>query len=167
MSTKRILIVDDVSVIRGFVKAAIKHLKVSFQEASNGTQAMAMHEAARADLIICDLNMPGMNGEAFLTALREKNDQTPVIMLTVEGDRAKVATLLKLGVQGYILKPFKPAVLAKRVVELLDGTAPPLPKFNDEAADKPLAEEAPEDAPEAETNAEDGDAPKPESESTT
>ena len=124
MASKRILVVDDVSVIRGFVKAALRDLDVVVVEASEGAQALEMHDAQPADVIICDINMPGVNGEGVLRALREKGDATPVIMLTAEGDKAVVANLLKLGIQGYLLKPFKPGVLSDRVQELLSGTAP-------------------------------------------
>ncbi|MCP5223150.1 MAG: response regulator [Zoogloeaceae bacterium] len=126
MPTKRIIVIDDLSVIRGFVKGALKHLDVRVGEASGAEQALAMLESMPADVIICDLNMPGMSGETFVKTLRERGDQTPIIMLTVEGDRSVVAKLLQAGIQGYMLKPFKPAILAERVQELLDGTAPPV-----------------------------------------
>lgn len=124
---KRLLVIDDVAVIRGFVKAALKELKVNVVEASGGKQGLEMHDTLPADIILCDINMPGINGEAFLRTLREKGDQTPVIMLTAEGDKAVVGNLLKLGIQGYVLKPFKPAILAERVQELLTGSAPTPP----------------------------------------
>ncbi|TVO68346.1 response regulator transcription factor [Denitromonas ohlonensis] len=139
MPAKRILVIDDVSVIRGFVKGALKHLDVRVGEASGAEQALAMLESMPADVIICDLNMPGMSGEAFVKTLRERGDSTPIIMLTVEGDRKVIAKLLQAGIQGYLLKPFKPAVLAERVQELLDGTAPPVRPYEApaEAAEAP------------------------------
>ncbi|MBT0963885.1 response regulator transcription factor [Denitromonas iodatirespirans] len=147
MPTSRVLVIDDVSVIRGFVKGALKHLDVRVGEASRADLALDMLKSMPADVIICDLNMPGMNGEAFVQALRDRGDDTPVIMLTVEADRAVVAKLLKLGVQGYLLKPFKPAILAARVQELIDGTAPIKPyeapadvEAEADAADAPPAE---------------------------
>lgn len=145
MPPKRILVIDDVSVIRGFVKGALKHLDVHFGEASGAEQALVMLDSMPADVIVCDLNMPGMSGEAFVQTLRERGDQTPIMMLTVEGNRSVVAKLMQVGIQGYMLKPFKPAILAERVQELLDGTAPPVrpctaPAATAEAAD---ADEAP------------------------
>ncbi|MCB1953741.1 MAG: response regulator, partial [Rhodocyclaceae bacterium] len=100
MPTKRIIVIDDLSVIRGFVKGALKHLDVRVGEASGAEQALAMLESMPADVIICDLNMPGMSGETFVKTLRERGDQTPIIMLTVEGDRSVVAKLLQAGIQG-------------------------------------------------------------------
>ncbi|TVO58747.1 response regulator transcription factor [Denitromonas halophila] len=138
MPPKRILVIDDVSVIRGFVKGALKHLDVHFGEASGAEQALVMLDSMPADVIVCDLNMPGMSGEAFVQTLRERGDQTPIMMLTVEGNRSVVAKLMQVGIQGYMLKPFKPAILAERVQELLDGTAPPVRPYTapaDAAAD--------------------------------
>ncbi|TVT71819.1 MAG: response regulator [Denitromonas halophila] len=147
MPTKRILVIDDVSVIRGFVKGALKHLDVRVGEASGAEQALAMLESMPADVIICDLNMPGMSGEAFVKTLRERGDQTPIIMLTVEGDRSVVAKLLQVGIQGYMLKPFKPAILAERVQELLDGTAPPVRPYTAPTATADAATNADEAPP--------------------
>lgn len=133
MADKRVLIVDDLSVIRGFVKAALRDLKVIVHEASEGSQALDLQDSFAADVIICDISMPGMNGEEFLTRLRDRGDTTPVIMLTADGDKEVVSRLLKLGIQGYLLKPFKPAVLCDRVTEALLGKVPRPPARGKEA----------------------------------
>jgi len=127
MADKRVLIVDDLSVIRGFVKAALRDLSVIVHEASDGNQALDLQDSFPADVIICDISMPGMNGEEFLDRLRDRGDMTPVIMLTADGDKAVVSRLLQKGIQGYLLKPFKPAVLCDRVTEALSGKVPSPP----------------------------------------
>jgi len=121
---KRILIVDDISVIRGFVKSALSELKVTFAEASDGRQALEMHGTVPADLIICDIGMPNVGGEDVVKALREKGDVTPVIILTADAEKDMIGRFVQLGIQGYVIKPFKPGVLADRVSELLAGVAP-------------------------------------------
>ena len=131
------MVVDDLSVIRGFVKAALRDLKVAIQEASDGHQALELQGTLPADVIVCDISMPGMNGEQFLTRLRERGDNTPVIMLTADGDKNVVARLLKLGIQGYLLKPFKPAVLSQRVKEALLDRIPPPPPADEPAENLP------------------------------
>lgn len=135
MADKRVLIVDDLSVIRGFVKAALRDLKLIISEASDGAQALEIQDTFPADVIICDISMPGMNGEAFLDRLRERGDMTPVIMLTADGDKAVVSRLLQKGIQGYLLKPFKPALLCDRVIEALKGRIPSPPAAQ---ADEPM-----------------------------
>ncbi len=123
MPEKRVLIVDDVSIIRAYVKAALRDEPVQVVEASTAQLGLDSHAAQPVDLIICDVNMPQMNGEAFLARLREEDKDTPVIMLTAEGDKSVVGNLVRLGINGYLLKPFKPALLADRVRELI-GPAP-------------------------------------------
>ncbi|QID19588.1 response regulator [Nitrogeniibacter mangrovi] len=133
MASRRVMVVDDVAVIRGFVKSALRDLDVILHEASDGHQGLEMQDTLPADVIICDISMPGMNGEEFLTALRGRGDRTPVIMLTSDGDKAVVNRLLKVGIQGYLLKPFKPGLLADRVEELLRNVSPPAPEDADAA----------------------------------
>jgi len=124
MAQKRVLIVDDQAVIRGFVKVALRELDLALHEASDGSQALEMQDFMPADLIICDITMPG---EELLSRLRARGDTTPVIMLTAHADKALVARLLQQGIQGYLIKPFKPAVLSARVVEALEGRVPAPP----------------------------------------
>ena len=88
MAQKRVLIVDDQAVIRGFVKVALRELDLSLHEASDGSQALEMQDFMPADLIICDITMPGIGGEELLSRLRARGDTTPVIMLTAHADKA-------------------------------------------------------------------------------
>ncbi|MCB1954715.1 MAG: response regulator [Rhodocyclaceae bacterium] len=139
MSDKRVLVIDDVSIIRAYVKAALKDEPVVVAEASTAQLGLDSHSAMPADLIICDVNMPQMNGEAFLRRLREEDKEVPVIMLTAEGDKGVVGNLVKLGIQGYLLKPFKPALLAARVNELIGPRADPPQKAAEGAGAMPGA----------------------------
>ena len=59
-----------------------------------------------------------MNGEEFVNALRQDDKTTPVIMLTAERDREKLMALIDMGINGYILKPFKPADLLKALSQV-------------------------------------------------
>ena len=119
MPRKNVLVIDDVSVIRSFVKAALRAWPIDLREASDGRRGLEMHTSSRADLILCDMNMPTMNGEAFLRELREGGDLTPVILLTAEGDMSILGNLIKLGINGYVRKPFKPNALTGQVIDLL------------------------------------------------
>jgi len=150
MADKRVLIVDDISVIRGFVKSALADLKVTVAEASDGRQALEMHDTIPADIIICDIGMPNVGGEEVVKTLRDKGDNTPVIILTADADKSVIGRFLKLGIQGYVIKPFKPGVLADRVIELLTGEAPPPPPApppqTDGSDEAPAAPAAADDA---------------------
>lgn len=134
MAEKRVLVVDDVSIIRAYVKSALKDEPLQVVEASTAQLALDNHAAVPADLILCDVNMPVMNGEEFLRRLRQTDKTTPVVMLTAEGDKGIVGNLIRLGIQGYLLKPFKPALLVDRVRELLGPTAGAAPAASRSAA---------------------------------
>jgi DNA-binding response OmpR family regulator len=120
---RKILIVDDVAAVRAYVRLSLRNDDTAFVEASGGRQALDVIGMDEIDIVVCDLNMPAMNGMEFVRELRSRGDNTPVLMLTAESDGNVVSEMIKLGIQGYVIKPFKPAVLASRVAELLAARA--------------------------------------------
>ncbi len=115
---KQALVVDDMSVIRQLLMAILKHLDFECQGASNGRVALDLLAKRKFDLVLCDWNMPGMNGTELVKAIRTTYPSVPIIMVTAESDPVRVAELRDLGVDGYIVKPFKPPVLVKVVEKL-------------------------------------------------
>jgi DNA-binding response OmpR family regulator len=87
--------------------------------AENGQHGLSRLESGAVDLILLDVTMPVMDGPTMLAALRERGDRTPVIMLTSESKRTIVAGAIKLGIEDYILKPFKPDELRAKVLKAL------------------------------------------------
>ena len=123
----RILTIDDSSTIRSIITTQMSDLGFEVDHAEDGQQGLAKLEEISVDLILLDVTMPVMDGPAMLAALRERGDQTPVIMLTSESKRSIVAGAVKLGIEDYILKPFKPEELRAKVLRVLkmDGGAAP------------------------------------------
>jgi two-component system, cell cycle response regulator len=121
----RILTIDDSSTIRSIITKQMSDLGFEVDHAEDGQQGLAKLEEISVDLILLDVTMPVMDGPTMLAALRERGDQTPVIMLTSESKRSIVAGAVKLGIEDYILKPFKPDELRGKVLKVLrlDGTA--------------------------------------------
>lgn len=115
----RILTIDDSSTIRSIVSKQMSDLGFDVDHAEDGQQGLAKLEEVSVDLILLDVTMPVMDGPAMLAALRERGDQTPVIMLTSESKRSIVAGAVKLGIEDYILKPFKPDELRAKVMKAL------------------------------------------------
>jgi two-component system, cell cycle response regulator len=120
----RILTIDDSSTIRSIITKQMSDLGFEVDHAEDGQQGLAKLEDVAVDLILLDVTMPVMDGPTMLTALRERGNQTPVIMLTSESKRSIVAGAVKLGIEDYILKPFKPDELRTKVLKALriDGT---------------------------------------------
>lgn len=120
MSTK-ILTVDDSRTIRMIIQRAFRLFDCVFCEAANGLEGLAKASSERPDLIILDITMPVMDGNAMLGKLRQDPDlkATPVIMLTAESSRENVASVSQLGISDYVVKPFKEDVLLEKVKKIL------------------------------------------------
>ncbi len=118
MAGKRVLTVDDSPTMRRIIVNSLK--KIGFDdiiEADNGVQGLEMLESNEVDLIITDWNMPEMNGEQFVKKLRsdDKYKDTPIIMITTRGMKDDVLTAVKMGVNGYVVKPFTPEILKQKL----------------------------------------------------
>lgn len=118
---KRILLVDDSSVMRKLVTRAIRQTGLEVDvvaEAGNGREALAVLAAQPIDLVFCDWNMPEMNGIEFLVEAR-KTHKVPVVMLTTEGTSDKSQEAMNAGASGYLTKPFTPENLQEKIKALL------------------------------------------------
>lgn len=119
--TLKILTVDDSKTIRTIVKRAFSPFDCEVFEAENGVEGLATAAKIKPDLIVLDLTMPVMNGVEMLEKLKaDPNLKTiPVIMLTAESGRENVLRIVKLGVNDYIVKPFKGEQLIQRAEKIL------------------------------------------------
>jgi len=124
MSSIRLLIVDDSSAMRKMVERALRMADVEITqvfEAGNGNEALAVLKDHTLDLILCDINMPEMNGLEFLKRrpVDSHGKGVPVIMITSESGKADVAQALSSGASGYICKPFTPRQVREQIVPFL------------------------------------------------
>lgn len=121
----RILTVDDSRAIRSIVAKQVTEIGFEIAEAEDGEQGLAQLAGGQFDLVILDVTMPVLDGLAMLARMRERGDKTPVLMLTSESKRSVISACIKLGVDDYILKPFKPDELRAKIVKVLQLTQPP------------------------------------------
>ncbi|ARJ42833.1 two-component system response regulator NarL [Pantoea alhagi] len=108
-----ILLIDDHPMLRNGVKQLISldsQLKV-IAEAGNGEQGLALAEQLDPDLILLDLNMPGINGLETLDLLRRIDLSGRIVVFTVSNDEEDVVSALKRGADGYLLKDMEPEAL--------------------------------------------------------
>ena len=110
----RVLTVDDSSTIRTIISKNLSELGFEIEQAEDGQQALGKLEEIVVDLILLDVTMPVMDGPTMLEQLRATGNKTPVIMLTSESKRSIVSGAVKLGIEDYILKPFKPEEAARQ-----------------------------------------------------
>src|SRR5579883_3472449 len=108
--SKRILIVDDALVVRQAVRYVLEGAGYHVTEADNGDAALAAATGQRYDLIVTDLNMPGMNGVDLVGTIRRLPgyDKTPIFMLTTATSRQDLQRGKAAGVTAWIVKPWKP-----------------------------------------------------------
>jgi CheY-like chemotaxis protein len=101
----KILVVDDEPHVRKFVGLVARGLgSPTIVEASDGQEAIEGYAREAPDLVLLDVNMPVMDGLATLTALRKRDPEAVVVMLTSLVNRQTVETCLKAGAAGYIRK---------------------------------------------------------------
>ena len=120
----KILSVDDSKTVRALLARLLRPYACELCEAANGEEGLAVAAREKPDLIFLDYNMPVMDGVTMLRRLRDNAElrRTPVIMLTAESGAENIATVARLGVRDYIIKPFdEELLLAKtaRVVSLV------------------------------------------------
>jgi len=120
----KILTVDDSRTIRMIVKKAFQPYDCELFEAENGTEGLAEAAKIHPDLIVLDITMPVMSGIEMLSRLKADDTlkNTPVIMLSAESGKDHVMQIVKMGVQDYIVKPFKGEQLIDRASKVLDLT---------------------------------------------
>jgi len=124
MDKVRTLIVDDSSVMRKIVERSLRQAGLELEkvvEAANGAEALAELSKNPVDLILCDINMPVMDGLEFVRQLHtvENGKGVPVVMITTEGSEAHVVEALSAGARGYIRKPFTPEQVREHVVPVV------------------------------------------------
>jgi CheY-like chemotaxis protein len=120
----KILIVDDEEPIRTLAAASIQHTlgeTWSIAFAATGEEALARVACERPDLVLLDIMMPGMDGFEVCRRLKAcpETSSIRVVFLTGVGDESAITEGLRIGGEGYILKPFNPVTLAAQIAELL------------------------------------------------
>jgi two-component system chemotaxis response regulator CheY len=118
--SKTVMIVDDSGSFRTVVKLALQKAGYETVEAADGKDAVAKLDGRKINLIVCDVNMPNMDGLAFLKHIKAAGNYrfTPVIMLTTESQDAKKAEGKAAGARAWITKPFQPSQLVDAVNKL-------------------------------------------------
>jgi two-component system chemotaxis response regulator CheY len=110
MVMKKVMIVDDSRTVRQQVVAALSPAGFEVLEAQDGIEALdRMKLTPDLSLILCDLNMPRMNGLEMLGVAKESGSlSVPVVMLTTEGRTDLIEKAKRAGARGWLVKPFKP-----------------------------------------------------------
>jgi len=120
MEKQKILIAEDEEVTRHLFQLAFKDIpQVDLRLAGNGEEALVAFKSWRPDILLMDIRMPVLNGFKTLEIIRQTLDdqKTTVIMVSSVSDRDDIVACARLGIQGYILKPFDTRKLPVMVLD--------------------------------------------------
>jgi two-component system response regulator ResD len=117
-----ILIVDDEPIVREVVEQYLKQDGFAVDVAADGLEAMRRFQAARPDLVLLDLMLPGLDGLEVCRQMRSLSN-VPIIMLTAKTDEIDTIIGLSVGADDYIAKPFSPREVVARVKAVLRRAA--------------------------------------------
>jgi len=115
----RVMVVDDDVTVREVVVTYLRAAGYDVGEAADGESALDDLRGERADLVVLDLMLPGIDGLEVCRRIRAKGDDVPVIMLTALGSETDRVVGLERGADDYVTKPFSPRELALRVGSVL------------------------------------------------
>jgi two-component system chemotaxis response regulator CheY len=130
------LVVDDSSMMRSILRRTLEFAGFqteAIREASNGQEALESIASSRPDIVLCDVNMPVLDGFGVLQALALKGvlEELPVLMVTSRTSLSTVKRLLDLGAREVVAKPFE----AQRLHERIQAYLPPEPRLSELGGD--------------------------------
>lgn len=110
---KTLMIVDDSATMRKIIMRTVRMSGLDFEsteEAGNGVEALEKLDSAPVDIMLCDVNMPEMNGPDLVKKVRELSscENTKIIMVSTESSKELIDSVMADGANGFITKPFTP-----------------------------------------------------------
>ncbi|MBS0484758.1 MAG: EAL domain-containing protein [Proteobacteria bacterium] len=118
----RILLADDDATVRLLMQAALEKAGFDVTVACDGAEAVRLFEKAPADMVMLDVEMPGMNGYQVFSYLREKiGDELPIMMVTGMDDMQSINHAFEAGATDFIAKPINWNLIAYRILYLRRG----------------------------------------------
>ncbi|MFO0692300.1 MAG: response regulator [Polyangiales bacterium] len=125
MSSLRVLVVDDSSAMRAFVRAALEDDGIDdVSEATSGFEALRILPRETFDLVIVDVNMPDINGLELVSFMRRSapHKSTPVIIISTEASAKEQERGIALGANAFLSKPFAASALQALVRTMRETT---------------------------------------------
>lgn len=121
MAKKLIMVIDDSASLRQVVSIALKTAGYDVLEAADGKQALALLDGRKVHLMICDVNMPVMDGITFVQEVKKLNAYrfVPIIMLTTESRESRKQEGQIAGAKAWVVKPFRPEQMLQAVTKLI------------------------------------------------
>ena len=122
MDREKLLIIDDEEYILNLSRDILTKSRYTVRTALNGNEGLKLFEKETFDLILTDIKMPKIDGLDVIRHVRVTNKEIPIIVITGHGTLDVAINSLRLGAQGFILKPFTPAELRASIADALEKT---------------------------------------------
>jgi len=118
---KKIMVIDDSASLREVVSIALKAAGYEVTEAADGKDALAKLDGNKVNLVICDVNMPVMDGITFVKEVKKRPEYRflPVMMLTTESRESRKEEGQRAGAKAWVVKPFRPDQILNAVSKLM------------------------------------------------
>ncbi len=126
----RFLIVDDEEHIREILRATLESLAISIHDAGSAEEALTLIREENVDVVVCDIQMPGMNGLDFLSKVKSEQPSIKFLMITAHGTLDTAIQALRFGASDFLTKPFENEEIrniARRLLRERTGTSDPIP----------------------------------------
>ena len=117
----RVLLVDDEDKLRRVMKDLLERDGYTVVEASDGAEAIQQVDQHSPDILVLDLNLPGLDGYGVISHLRSRpaTENIPIIVLTAKGDEDNEVRVFELGADDFLSKPFRARALSARIQAVL------------------------------------------------
>lgn len=130
----RIVVVDDHTLFRRGLVGLLAEME-DFQvagEAASGQEALTIIAAEKPDIVLLDVNMPGMSGIETLTAMKKQGIVSPVLMLTISQHEEDLIGAIRAGASGYLLKNAEPETLRQTIKQVVAGKSVLAPEVTEQ-----------------------------------
>ena len=134
MAKAQILIVEDDQDLREALVTTLELAKFRVREAANAEQALAKLAESPVDMVVSDVNMPGMSGHDLLHEIQRRYPGLPTMLITAYGQISHAVSAMQSGAIDYLVKPFEPSVLVDAVTRVVGGG-------RQKSVDQPVAED--------------------------
>lgn len=134
MAKSQILIVEDDHDLREALVTTLELAKFQVREAASAEDALASLARAPVDMVVSDVNMPGMSGHELLAEVQRLYPGLPMMLITAYGQISHAVSAMQSGAIDYLVKPFEPQVLVEAVSRVVGGS-------RQKSGDEPVAED--------------------------
>ena len=120
MDKLKILVAEDNKVVQALYKKMLPEKLCERRIAADGEEAMEIYDKWKPDVLLLDYSMPNMNGYSVLKTIRQerKDSAITIIMVSSMSEKEAIVACAKIGIQGYIVKPFTEAELAPKIFQM-------------------------------------------------